>query len=152
MKLLDRALTIAVDAHSGQRNKHDNSLYIQHPLEVWRLCRDEGLDVKHQAVALLHDVVEDSHWTLNDLMRWFLDQPDIVAAVGAITKVKGETNEEYYERLKECPIAARVKLRDMQHNFSRNHQIEDVAKRARMASKYSLGMDRLSSFRVPPVD
>ena len=151
--LVDRALIIAVDAHAGVRNKHDDSLYIQHPLAVWRLCRDEGLGEIEQAIALIHDVPEDSHWTIGDLTPWFQDEPMVLIGVEAITKRKGESNEDYYHRVDGVPHAARVKLRDMHHNFMRNHLIEDEAKRARMARKYSLGMDILGHHRssvLPP--
>jgi (p)ppGpp synthase/HD superfamily hydrolase len=151
VNLVDVAQMIAMDGHCGQINKHDGEPYILHPQRVAILCRDEGLDEVHQAVAWLHDVLEDTHWSALDVSRFFPDNPEVVTSVIAITKRKGMSNDEYYEHLKCYPVAARVKLRDMQDNFRRNHMITDEAKRARMASKYSLGMDRLSEFRVHPV-
>lgn len=147
LTVIDRALVIAVDAHAGERNKHDGSLYIQHPLAVARLCRDEGLDEIDQAIALLHDVPEDTHWTLSDIAPFFPNEPEVLIGVEAITKRKGESNEAYYHRVDGIPRAARVKLRDMHHNFSRNHLIEDMEKRARMGYKYSLGMSILGHHR-----
>lgn len=47
------------------------------------------------------------------------------------------------------PIAARVKVSDLNDNFRRNHMITDDGKRLRMAGKYSLGLDILSDFRLP---
>ena len=60
-----------------------------------------------------------------------------------MTKRKGETNEDYYWRVKQNPHATRVKICDLLDNFGRNHLVEDEEKRLRMAAKYSLGFDIL---------
>ncbi|MCK9005508.1 HD domain-containing protein [Haemophilus influenzae] len=67
------------------------------------------------AVAWLHDSVEDTEITLNDLSRYF---GDIVSdAVSAITKVKDELYDKYLSRVKANPIARLVKIADLTHNM-----------------------------------
>jgi hypothetical protein len=86
---------------------------------------------------------------LEYLHKVFPDHPDLVSAVSRLTKPKdgSMTNREYYEGLVNCDLAARVKIRDIHDNFSRNHFIEDEAKKVRMAHKYSLGLDILKEYR-----
>jgi (p)ppGpp synthase/HD superfamily hydrolase len=141
---------IALDGHNGQTNKHDGEVYALHVQRVAILCRDEGLDGQHIATAWMHDLLEDTHWTYADLIPFFPEDPEVVAAVLALTKRPGESNSVYYERLKWNPIAARVKLRDLHDNFSRNHLITDPDTKLRMAHKYSMGMDILAGYRRNP--
>ena len=67
------------------------------------------------SVALLHDVVEDSDWTLEDLRKEGLPE-EVVQAVGIITKKRNENYEEYILRVKQNPLARQVKLADLKHN------------------------------------
>jgi (p)ppGpp synthase/HD superfamily hydrolase len=142
--ILDLAMSVALGAHNGQTNKHNGEPYILHVHRVASHVRDRGLDETHQAVAWLHDVLEDTDFTVYDLNSMF--NPQIIAAVSAITKVKGASNEDYYRNLTRNEIAARVKVSDMIDNFSRNHTVTDDATRLRLAAKYSLGFDILKDF------
>lgn len=144
--LVDDAMTVALRAHSGAVNKHDGEPYILHVQRVAIAVREAGLDELHQAVAWLHDVVEDTDVTLDDLAKIFWNEPELVTNVSALTKRKGITNEEYYKNLLNFPIAARVKLKDIADNFRRNHLIADEGTKLRMAAKYSLGTDILREF------
>ena len=148
--IVDDAMRIALRAHNGATNKHNGEPYILHVHRVACAVRDAGLDDLHQAVAWLHDTVEDTDVTLEHLSMVFWDEPEIVTNVAALTKQKGVTNEEYYTNLLNFPIAARVKIRDIHDNFRRNHLISDEMTRLRMAAKYSLGLDMLSPFLLPP--
>ena len=110
MLLYQQALAIAEDAHKGQFDKAGVD-YIQHPLFVASLVEGELA----KTVALLHDVVEDSDWTLEDLRKEGLPE-EVVQAVGIITKKRNENYEEYILRVKQNPLARKVKLADLQHN------------------------------------
>lgn len=149
--LIDKAIAIAVESHAGDRNKHDGEMYLLHVFRVWANVREAGGDEVQQVVALLHDTIEDTPLTLNDLRKRLGFSVDsvtlhrIVAGVRGMTKVKGETNEEYYHRCKENEDSRFVKLHgDLVDNFRRNHNITDPQTRDRMTTKYSLGMDILS--------
>lgn len=141
---VDLAMAVALEYHNGQTNKHDGEAYITHVHRVAMHVRDRGLDETHQAVAWLHDTLEDTALTPNTLNAAF--PPEIVAAVLALTKTGSLNNADYYYALKYNPIAARVKISDIIDNFSRNHKIEDDTARLRMAAKYSLGLDILKEF------
>ena len=67
------------------------------------------------AVAWLHDSVEDTEVTLNDISRYFGNT--VVNAVSAITKVKEEPYDKYLSRVKANPIARLVKIADLTHNM-----------------------------------
>lgn len=142
--LIDTAMAIALRAHNGQVNSHDGEPYILHVHRVATHVRDRGLDETHQAVAWLHDTLEDTDLTASELNAAF--PPDVAAAVITLTKTRGQSNEYYYHNLAHNPIAARVKISDIVDNFSRNHLITDDETRLRMAAKYSLGLDILKEF------
>lgn len=155
MNLLDAAIYIATEAHRGELNPHDGELYIHHPQRVAISLRDAGFSEKYQAVAWMHDVVEDTEWslqkiidTLDVLIPWGLGEEqgkEIYYAIDSMTHRKGETNEEYYRRIARNPIARAVGFYDKTvENFGRNHLIDDDEKRLRMAKKYSLATSILN--------
>ena len=110
MLLYQKALAIAEDAHKGQVDKAGVA-YIQHPLYVASLVEGELAET----IALLHDVVEDSAWTLEDLRMEGLPEK-VVQAVGILTKNRDESYEEYLMHVKQNHLARQVKLADLQHN------------------------------------
>jgi (p)ppGpp synthase/HD superfamily hydrolase len=112
MSTLDEALAIAVQAHRGQVDKAGEP-YILHPLRVMmRLSTPD-----ERIVAVLHDVVEDSPTTLDDLRAaGFADAT--VRAVDHLTRRDDETYEAFIERAEQDPIARRVKLADLEDNMT----------------------------------
>lgn len=150
--LVRDAMLIAVEAHGGDRNKHDGEIYLCHVMRVWFNAIDYGCDEVQQAIALLHDVPEDTARTLGEIKTLlqlkghpWRDVSRVIAGVRGMTKVKGETNEEYYHRCAETEDSRIVKLHcDQVDNFRRNHNIKDPETRLRMSHKYSLGTDILS--------
>ena len=128
---LHDAITLARTAHAGQVDKLGVA-YIYHPLAVMQ--RVSGTDAK--IVAVLHDVVEDTNVTLDDLRsRGFSEQ--IVEAVDAVTKVKGEPLDESMARVKAIPLALIVKKADISHNAdpARQAGLSDES-RVRLTEKY----------------
>lgn len=114
--LIDRAQSIATAAHEGQTDKA-GAPYIDHPRRVAiRVCdyAPKGRTEVAQAVAWLHDVVEDSNITLQDLAQEF--PPEVVAAVEAITHRPLEAREDYYQRVAANDLARAVKLADIEDN------------------------------------
>lgn len=146
MTLVDQAMLTAIRGHHGQVNHHDGEPYLMHVARVYVATRDAGLSDTHQAVAWLHDILEDTPVTISDLRAEFPTHGSnsVVVAVVALTKVKGESNEDYYTRVATNEIARAVKLHDLHDNFGRNHLIADEATRLRMAYKYSLGISMLT--------
>ncbi len=109
MSLLDTAILVAYTAHHGQT---DNSgiPYIEHPKKVASFLDNE----EDKIIAMLHDVIEDTFLTEEDLRPVFGDK--IVDIVVLLTKVKGEDYFDYINRIKGNEIATRVKLADIKHN------------------------------------
>jgi hypothetical protein len=154
MGIVDTAMRLALQAHHGVVNKHDGEPYILHVHRVASNFGDDTLDQQlRKAVAWLHDTVEDTELTLKLIAACYFPShsplagqvhvPLITDAVDAMTKRKGESNEDYYWRVKQNAIATDVKIADIHDNFGRNYMIEDEATRLRMAAKYSLGIEIL---------
>jgi (p)ppGpp synthase/HD superfamily hydrolase len=111
MSLLEKAIAIAVEAHRGQKRRSGEP-YVLHPLRM--MCRVEGETEK--IIAVLHDVVEDTKWTFEDLKReGFPDE--IVTALDCLTKREGEPYEKFVERSASNPLARRIKLADLEDNM-----------------------------------
>ena len=119
-----RAYEIAVDAHSKQRRKSGEP-YILHPIEVARICSEEiGLGPTAIVAALLHDVVEDTNVTLEDIRKQFGEK--IANIVDGLTKLKSDYNpttaqaENFKKVLSTLIYDVRVvliKMADRMHNM-----------------------------------
>jgi (p)ppGpp synthase/HD superfamily hydrolase len=126
---LERAIQIAVNAHAGQKDKGGNA-YILHPLRIMHSVKEYS----EKIVAILHDVIEDTSVTIDDLKKEGYPQ-DVLFAVDCITKRKGEIYKDYLERVKKSDIARVVKLADLEDNcdlsrinFPTNKDFERVQK------------------------
>ena len=109
---LERAIAIAAEAHAGQKDKAGGP-YILHPLRV--MLAVPALD--ERIVAALHDVVEDTPWTLEALRaEGFSD--DVVAAVDAMTRRDGEDYFEFVRRAVAHRTARPVKIADLRDNMN----------------------------------
>jgi len=111
MSTFERAIEIAARAHAGVRDKSGEP-YLLHPLRM--VLRVSSPD--ERTAAALHDVVEDSAWTIEDL-RAEQFPPAVIAAVDALTKRPGESRMEAARRAGADPIARRVKLADLADNM-----------------------------------
>jgi (p)ppGpp synthase/HD superfamily hydrolase len=108
---LESAIALAVEAHRGQCDKSGQP-YILHPLRVMFRCQTDD----QRIVAVLHDVVEDTPTTFEDLRnRGFSEE--ILAALDCVTKREGESYEQFVERAAANPIARQVKLADLEDNM-----------------------------------
>ena len=118
-KLTMEAMKIAYAAHHGQVDKAGMP-YVLHPVHLAEQMEDEY----STCVALLHDVVEDTAVTLEDLKKVF-PQP-VIEAVALMTHAKEEPYLEYVAKLKANPIARAVKLADIAHNSDQS-RVPDMA-------------------------
>ena len=91
-ELIDKAFRIANEGHWNMRRKSGEP-YIIHPISVAKIVNQEiGLGAKSIAVALLHDIVEDTDYTLEDIEREF--DPKIASLIDGLTKISGTYNKE----------------------------------------------------------
>lgn len=110
-QMLLKAATVAARVHAKQLRK-DGTPYIAHPIRVAIRC--ESKDAK--IVALLHDTVEDTDLTLDDLHDLGFTS-EIIAAVDAVTKRPYESYAEFILRCKQNELGTRVKLADIEDNL-----------------------------------
>lgn len=104
------AYEIAYKAHKGQYDKAGVE-YINHPLTVASYCKTED----ERIVALLHDVVEDTNVTLDDLSKIF--DKEIIDALRLLSHTDDTPYLEYVARIKENNLAKAVKIADLTHNM-----------------------------------
>ncbi|MFP0198390.1 HD domain-containing protein [Pseudomonas sp. PHC1] len=107
---LERAIAIAATAHAGQVDK-GGAPYILHPLKV--MLRMSSLE--ERIVAVLHDVVEDCGISLEDLRKEGFSEA-VLSAIESVTKMPGESYEDFVERAAQNPIGRVVKLADLEEN------------------------------------
>ena len=107
--LTRKAMIIAYRAHHGQID-HSGVPYIFHPLHLAEQMDDEATT----CAALLHDVVEDTSVTLDELAVSF--PKEVIDAVALLTHSDDVPYFVYVERIKSKPIARAVKLADLRHN------------------------------------
>jgi len=110
MNQLEKAIQIALKAHEGQVDKGGNS-YVLHPIRL--MVQMPTMDL--QTIAVLHDVVEDSHYTFEDLAKEGFST-EVINAVRALTKQENEEYDDFIRRVKMNPLAIPVKLADMKDN------------------------------------
>jgi (p)ppGpp synthase/HD superfamily hydrolase len=111
---LERAIAIAAKAHEGVTDRA-NAPYILHPLRVMLRLTDPD----QRIAAVLHDVVEDNAaWPLERLRGEGFSEA-VLSAVDALTKRDGEEYEAFVRRAAAHPLAARVKLADLDDNLDR---------------------------------
>ena len=108
--MLELALSIATKAHRGQFDKAGID-YIEHLIFVASQVDSE----EEKAVALLHDVIEDSSVTAEELLNAGLPET-VVTAVQILSKKKGQDYQTYLKTVKSNPLARVVKLADLKHN------------------------------------
>lgn len=111
---IQQAKELASQIHAGQKDKAGEP-YIHHLKTVASKLSEEGENEDVIIVGWLHDSVEDTDITLDEIQHLFGDV--ISTAVDAITKRKNEHYDDYLLRVKSNPIARRVKLADLSHNM-----------------------------------
>ena len=105
-----KAMSIAYDAHHGQQDK-SGVPYVFHPLHLAEQMEDEITC----CAALLHDVVEDTDITLEQLAKTF--PAEVTEAVRLLTHDPETDYYDYVRAIKGNPIAVKVKLADLAHNM-----------------------------------
>jgi len=111
MPTLADAVILAVNAHRHQADKVGEPYYL-HSLRVMTKVRTET----ERVVAVLHDLIEDTSYTEDDLHSMGYSE-EILSALDCLTRREEETYEQFIERIKPNPIARRVKLADLEDNM-----------------------------------
>lgn len=139
MSNLEKAIEIALEVHHKQLDKAGQP-YILHPLRIMIKQNDET----GRIVAVLHDVVEDSIWTLRDL-KYAGFSDEIIDAVDCLThkKTKSEDYFSYINRVKTNSIARKVKIADLEDNMDMKRLPDITDKDLKRLKKYHKALNIL---------
>ncbi|AMN33762.1 TPA: HD domain-containing protein [Clostridium perfringens] len=135
---LEKAIKLASIKHYGQRDK-SNKPYIFHLLYVMNNLDD----LKAKIVGVLHDILEDTDVTRNDLLNYGFSE-EIIHSVEVLTKSKNQEYMEYIENIKSNNIARKVKIIDLKHNMDLTRLSEISDKDLKRNIKYFEAYKRLS--------
>lgn len=136
-ELTKKAMRISLQAHEGQTDR-SGMPYFLHPFHV----ADHVESEEETCVALLHDVVEDTDVTLEDLRR--AGMPDtVLAAVDLLTHHRSTPYLEYIRKLSVNQLAKTVKLRDLEHNLDLGRIDHITPEDLRRTEKYKKAQDYL---------
>ena len=122
-------IDFVLDAHKAQVDKAGND-YVEHLVGVAKLVPSHLT-----AVALAHDILEDTNMTVEDLKKAGLVDWEI-ETIERLTLRKGQRRYDYLRAIKEHQDAACVKIADVVNNVSRLHLIKDEIERERLTHKY----------------
>lgn len=146
MFTIEDAIVLAVDLHDGQKDKIGLP-YIFHPLRVMIAVQGHARSIHHAMAAVLHDTMEDSGVTENNLRARGV--PDkVVDAVKLLTHVQNQPYKAYIEGIIESanPIALLVKYEDARDNYNRLNMIQDKDLKNRLFDKYDWTIRKLRNY------
>lgn len=130
LNLLEKAISIAVQAHAGQTDKSGKP-YILHVLRVMMKGKSED----EMIGGILHDLVEDTDWTFEKLKEEGFPQ-HIITALELVTRKDREKYSDFIQRISGNPLAVAIKLNDLDDNMNVNRLNEVTVKDAERLSKY----------------
>lgn len=111
----DEALKLATEKHKYQKRKISGDDYIIHPLAVANKFDDED----YKIVSILHDTIEDTDLTLEDLRNYGLSE-ELIFYIDILTKKDKQPYLQYILQTKKYKITKEIKIEDLKHNLSDN--------------------------------
>ena len=136
--MLSKAIIIATKAHQGQVDKGGDD-YILHPIRVMTKLDTE----EERIVGVLHDIIEDTDVTFEDLkVEGF--STEVISALEHLTRGKNEKYFDYIERIKMNSMAKKVKLVDLEDNMDISRIQNPTKKDYDRLKKYKKAKDRLT--------
>lgn len=130
--MLEKAIQIAVNAHKGQTDKAGKP-YILHLLRVML----KGSNDDEAICGVLHDILEDTNWTISDLRKEGFSE-EIINALQCVTKKDNEPYSEFISRISKNPLATKVKLNDLEDNMDKSRLNNINEKDLQRFEKYSI--------------
>jgi len=139
LKILEKAIRIAVNAHFGQTDKA-GAPYILHPLRVMGLVSS----TEEKIVAVLHDVVEKTDLSFENLIEAGIPR-HIVLILRVLTRATDKSYEGYIEKISENPVATAVKIADLKDNMDFSRFSNVTEKDFERLQKYTKSLKYLKS-------
>jgi (p)ppGpp synthase/HD superfamily hydrolase len=140
-RALENAIELALKAHRGQDYPAaEREPYVLHLFRVM-LAVD---CVSARMAAVLHDVLEDTTLTVDDLLNSGVSR-SVVDAVVALTRCPEDTYDEYIERVADNELARRVKLADLADNLANNERLPRTPAVVARINRYKRAVGRLTS-------
>ncbi len=131
MSSLNRAIEIATKAHEGSTDKY-GAPYINHVTRVMNMGQNDNQKI----VGVLHDVIEDTQWTFEDLEKEGFSI-EVIEALKCVTKTsEDEDYAEFITRVKINPLAVKVKLNDLTDNMDIKRMPEVLESDLKRLNKY----------------
>lgn len=141
--MLNKAIMIATMAHDNQFDKAGQP-YILHPLKVMHYLKSD--DEELMCIAVLHDVLEDSDVTYEDLLEAGMSYR-VLVALNLLTKRKGVRYQDYMDDIASNKDAIVVKMADLRHNMDirrlKGVTDKDLERLAKYARSYEFLKERL---------
>lgn len=131
------AISIALEAHKGQTDKGGQAS-ILHPLAVMNRVNS----IEEKIVAVLHDVVEDTSITFEMLRQRGLED-NLLTALKNVTRIEGESYNEFIERAKSNPISRNVKIADIKENMNLSRIDKPIQRDYERIEKYKKSLEYL---------
>lgn len=130
LKMLEKAIQIALNAHYGQTDKAGKS-YIFHLLRVMH----KGKTETEKICGILHDLIEDTEWTFDELKKeGFSDE--ILQVLDCLTKRENENYDDFIQRVAQNSTAIRVKINDLEDNMDITRLSQITEKDLERLNKY----------------
>jgi (p)ppGpp synthase/HD superfamily hydrolase len=129
--ILERAIEIAVEAHHGQVDKYDQP-YITHVMRVMNM----GITEDEKIVGILHDIVEDTDWTFEQLAAAGLSPLQLEALRGVTKESEDEDYDHFVQRTLQNRLSCSVKLHDLTDNMDIRRMKEVTEKDVARLNKY----------------
>jgi (p)ppGpp synthase/HD superfamily hydrolase len=137
MNLIEKSLTIALQAHAGQVDKA-NQPYILHLIRVMTRMSNEV----EMSAALLHDIVEDTSLTFDQLLEKGIPE-EVIEILRHLTKSQTETYDEFIERVMKNKVAVKIKIEDIKDNMNINRLPNLSEADLNRIKKYHRGLKKL---------
>ena len=143
---IEETLQIALDAHKGQKDL-DGKPAILHPIAVGIMGSNDA-EIK---TGFLHDVIEDSDLTIDDLRSKGVDE-EVLAALELLTHDKGTDYFEYVYRIAHSGnyTAIHTKINDLKHNFDRGRPWQEVIQEGKGTERHGKGGTPFQNQREAP--
>ena len=129
-EMTKKALSLCFSAHKDQLDK-SGLPYVFHPFHLAEQMTDEDTTI----VALLHDVIEDTEHTFDDLRRFGFNE-NVISAIALMTHDDDVPYMDYVRNIAKDPIAKKVKLADLRHNSDMSRLDMITQKDIERAEKY----------------